>query len=718
MSQGQLYTTDYLLMETDNEADDNNGSGVDDVDEDNELPPTDNIVIIDSVDRDNYSRWNHLSDLDEFFTRIYAYVQRHGFLAMALQDIFQIIILWYVVIFPTFICVGVNYDVLFQDHFNITYKVIINDAIRPWKEVKERFNPFLILFLITSSFYLVFKTFKGLYNISKYWEIRRFFTYALEIQPSELANKKWHEVQTLLMLVQQKLHMCVHKNELTELDIYHRILRFKNYMVALVNKSVLPMKFNLPFWGEIVYFTSGLKYNYEMILFWGPGAPFANSWHLRKEYKSYNKRKELATILSRRIFIAGIINLLLAPVIFVWTLLYLVISHFALFRTDPGQVSLRSWSLYGRQYLRHFNELDHDFNARLNRGYRAAVKYMGLFWSPVMAAIAQFIVVISSGFLIFFVICAVTDEDTLAVQGVIKIMTLLGLVVSVVRHLIPDENMVRNPETLMTLIQSQTHYMNDSWKGQAHTRKVMDEFSQLFQYKLVYLINEMVSAIVCPFILIFSLRPNSLQIVDFLRNFTVTLEGIGDVCSFAQMDIKKHGHPEWNAPGNLELESPENKTLRAEFGKTELSLMNFKLTNPDWKVPDFENAFINNIRQNVNSMRRERGLLTGVHVLEDEDPMMTSSQALSAVGQPNGFQSVMLSSIAPASEYSSMFVTDGGFSHHHVRPTDLHLPVTLNSQGQGQQLQRNQLSGRDLFSSNVIASGAGVSGADGVSGGG
>ena len=32
-----------------------------------------------------------------------------------------------------------------------------------------------------------------------------------------------------------------------------------------------------------------------------------------------------------------------------------------------------------------------------------------------------------------------------------------------------------------------------------------------------------------------------MQIIDFLRNFTVDVQGVGDVCSFAQLDIAKHG---------------------------------------------------------------------------------------------------------------------------------------------------------------------------------
>ena len=52
------------------------------------------------------------------------------------------------------------------------------------------------------------------------------------------------------------------------------------------------------------------------------------------------------------------------------------------------------------------------------------------------------------------------------------------------------------------------------------------------------------SALVTPFLLCFSIRYKALDIVDFFRNFTVEVVGVGDVCSFAQMDVRKHGNPE------------------------------------------------------------------------------------------------------------------------------------------------------------------------------
>ena len=35
-------------------------------------------------------QWNHIEDLDDFFTRVYHYHQRNGFVCMVLQDVMQL----------------------------------------------------------------------------------------------------------------------------------------------------------------------------------------------------------------------------------------------------------------------------------------------------------------------------------------------------------------------------------------------------------------------------------------------------------------------------------------------------------------------------------------------------------------------------------------------------------------------------------------------------
>ena len=75
-------------------------------------------------------------------------------------------------------------------------------------------------------------------------------------------------------------------------------------------------------------------------------------------------------------------------------------------------------------------------------------------------------------------------------------------------------------------------------------------FELIFVNKIIilliqaYILEELLSPIFTPIWLLFCLRPKSAQIVDFFRCFTVEVSGVGDVCSFAQMDIKKHGNHE------------------------------------------------------------------------------------------------------------------------------------------------------------------------------
>lgn len=105
---------------------------------------------------------------------------------------------------------------------------------------------------------------------------------------------QWKDVQQKLIAVQKEHQMCVHKADLTELDIYHRILRWKNYLIAMQNKGVISCIYHFPIFGKRAFLTEGMKYNLKWILFWGPEAPFQDSWKLKPEYKSSGNRQALA----------------------------------------------------------------------------------------------------------------------------------------------------------------------------------------------------------------------------------------------------------------------------------------------------------------------------------------------------------------------------------------------------------------------------------------
>lgn len=260
-----------------------------------------------------------------------------------------------------------------------------------------------------------------------------FHTCLFPIPQSALPYCTWQEVQARIVQTQKEHQICIHKRELTELDIYHRILRFQNYMVALVNKSLLPLRFRLPGLGEAVFFTRGLKYNFELILFWGPGSLFLNEWSLKAEYKRGGQRLELAQRLSNRILWIGIANFLLCPLILIWQILYAFFSYAEVLKREPGALGARCWSLYGRCYLRHFNELEHELQSRLNRGYKPASKYMNCFLSPLLTLLAKNGAFFAGSILAVLIALTIYDEDVLAVEHVLTTVTLLGVTVTVCR---------------------------------------------------------------------------------------------------------------------------------------------------------------------------------------------------------------------------------------------------------------------------------------------
>ncbi|XP_075436556.1 autophagy-related protein 9A-like [Ascaphus truei] len=348
-------------------------------------------------------------------------------------------------------------------------------------------------------------------------------------------------------------------------------------------------------WFKATFLSQGLKYNLELLFFWGPGSLFQNKWNLQPKYKRPSQRLELAQELRRTIFLLGLANLLLCPFILVWQILYAFFSYTEVIKREPGCLGARRWSLYGRLYLRHFNELTHELQTRLSRGYKPATKYMNSFASQLLAIAAKNLGFFAGSLLAVLIALTVYDEDVLTVQHILTTITVLGVLVTVARSFIPDEHMVWCPEQLLQCVLAHIHYMPDHWQGHAHKLETRNELSQLFQYKAVFILEELLSPIITPFILIFSLRHKSLEIIDFFRNFSVEVVGVGDICSFAQMDVRKHGNPQWLSEGQTQASVYQ----QAENGKTELSLMHFAITNPHWQPPLESSVFIGHVKEKV-----------------------------------------------------------------------------------------------------------------------
>lgn len=108
------------------------------------------------------------------------------------------------------------------------------------------------------------------------------------------------------------------------------------------------------------------------------------------------------------------------------------------------------------------------------------------------------------------------------------------------------------------------------------------EFCKLFDYKVSLFLQELLSVLFAPLVLCISLPKCTDQIIDFFREFTIHVDGLGYVCSFSQFDFEKHGNPKYGVEGA----AVEDDYYLSKEGKMEKSFLNFKANNPHWEPRD------------------------------------------------------------------------------------------------------------------------------------
>ncbi|XP_054163447.1 autophagy-related protein 9A-like [Oppia nitens] len=592
--------------------------------------------------------WQHyIHDLDDFFNKIYKYHQKSGFVCIVLSNILELIQILFVIFFTIFLFHFIDYDILFKKKIiNVSPKVTISDVLIPYSRVT--FNVFEVYLIVIAIFFWFFKLFKTIHTIVVNHAIKAFYNEALHITDVTLFT--WQDIQNRLIQAQ---HVCLLQDgQLNELVIHNRLLRHHNFMIALINKGLLPIHYKVPFIGEVIYLTKGLQFNFQLLLFKTSFSLFENNWKLKDEVKTASNRVICAQRFAKYCLILALINFILFPLISLWQLLYIIYTYAEAIKRDPSMaLGSRSWSLYAKWYCRHFNELDHQLSNRLNSGYKAATKYMNSFTSPTLEVLARFFLFIAGTMLSVIIILTVFDEDVVTVEHIITLATFLGAVIAISRTFVSSEIPSRYTQAeLNAKVLEHIHYKPHGYAP--YTSQARNAMSCVFQYRIISVLEQLISPLATPYILMRHLRPRALEIVDFFHNYTVDITGTGDVCTFAMMNIRENGNPLWKPNISCEqkgvgLKIDENMTdisplspRATENGKLELSLIHFKLTNPNWRpINDSQKKFIDNIKSNCgpneSQIMTRSGLNSSLRINTTSDATPPPSNSSSSNNEPD-----------------------------------------------------------------------------------
>ncbi|KAF9013922.1 autophagy protein Apg9-domain-containing protein [Cyathus striatus] len=509
--------------------------------------------------------WVNVDNLDAFLQDVYYYYYGKGIYSIALDKGFKLLTVGFVTGFSTFLFGCIDYSKIRHEKANRLADVVIDRCV-------SKFSGLSFLLFILFIVIYVWQILAFVLDIPRLVELYKFYTHLLKIPDADIQTISWPEVVRRIELIREEnpITAVSSKNarninstavaKLDAHDIANRIMRQENYLIALFNKNLLDLQPPMP--GLLKRFipedhgkgktlSQALEWNIRFCLM---RYLFDDQGRVRKVFVKSKHRGDLAkgshNSLQRRFIFMGILNMIFAPFIVFYFVIYSFFRYFEEYRKDPSTISGRRYTPYAQWKFREFNELPHFFARRLRESYPFASMYIGQFPNEKVNLIMRFVAFIFGSFAAVFMAATLIDPDFEITphRSVIFYLAISGTIMTVARGMIPDENRVFDPELLMSEVITFTHYMPDEWKEQLHSKKVHQEFGELFTMKVVTLLQEIVSVILTPFVLCYSLPPCAPAIIDFFREFTVHVDGRGYVCSFAEFNFERHGNVKFGAP--------------------------------------------------------------------------------------------------------------------------------------------------------------------------
>merc|ERR1711871_363386 len=159
-------------------------------------------------------------------------------------------------------------------------------------------------------------------------------------------------------------------------------------------------------------------------------------------------------------------------------------------------------------------------------------------------------------------------------------LAVFSAVLAASRSLTPHGNRKFDPVSAMEKVTKHTHFLPSEWRGGGSASyRTRSQFLELFQFKLVLFFNDLIGVFLTPFILAFWLPTRANKIVEFIRDYTTFVDGLGAVCVFSLFDMR-YSQGGWGGSKSVP------PSMRATDGKLMKSLLSFKKENPAWEPGD------------------------------------------------------------------------------------------------------------------------------------
>jgi autophagy-related protein 9 len=413
-------------------------------------------------------------------------------------------------------------------------------------------------FIWGSFVYAIFITIKQFQDIPRLWDVHNFYHHLLDIPDRDIQTVSWQFVVSKLMVLrdsnaqtatnltpaQKKFLAGQSKQRMDAHDIANRLMRRENYWIAMINKDVLDCTLNLPYLGKTTFYSRVLEWGISICLM---DFVFDDLGQVKQTFRSYTRRKELVEILKNRFRTAGFLALIFSAPLALASVALRFLRSYTEYQKNPSLLSTRKFSLLAEWKIRDYNEVSHLFHRRKRMAYPYADQYLQQFPKDKTNQFFRFLAFIPGSFAAILGVITFLDPEmflTFNIGGH-TVLFLIGVFTTafvLCRGVASDEDEeLWGPEISMNNVIDCIHYCPDSWKTKLHSDEVRADFAGMYKLEAVLFIEEIIGVFLTPFILMWTLPKTAEQLVDFFREFTIHVDGLGTICSFAEFNFRNDG---------------------------------------------------------------------------------------------------------------------------------------------------------------------------------
>lgn len=438
-------------------------------------------------------------DVDAFFINVYNYYLDKGYIPAISKRIITLFQYLFLV------------SILFVIFFQIDYKTILETRRFQFSDITWSFSN--MMFISLSTIGALVYIYHSMHFLANMDNVHQFYSRVLNISDEQIESMSWSAVVKQIEESQIKYKFYKRFETLSSLQITHHIMRTDNIILALIHNGVISTHVKLPF------------FNY----YW-PYLPKLYVYCINKIIiESVLDYKKILVInmytqpnILNKINIYCIAIVLFSPFVLVILAMYFVFRYFEDFRqSKQSNIRVRRWSRYSMWILRKPNELYHIFYKRLSLACIYANMYVDNFSHELTTLFARFTAFCCGTLFATFLIASIIDEDVLYIhiyndKTVLSFMGICGLIISICRSMIKDEYHLLMPEKYIKKVIQYIDYCPTTWKYNLSTTATRNEFTLLFQHRLTYIIEELLSVILVPYILFTKVKYEIPDILDFI----------------------------------------------------------------------------------------------------------------------------------------------------------------------------------------------------------